>query len=695
MESNVAKQSNLTHNALFNADVYDMNGGIHANQDVRPYIMRYQAFPDSNIELRIDNEEGMKTVFTVDNRLYDPSIMSFNKHPLSLSLGNKTVSSSNQHNRLWSGRFVVEYDLKQKDESGSYYLFMNNPSQIKKNTFNRENNETFQPSDDSSDYDDLMSLINDKVNMFNKDKGKIVPQSTLFSELVTLVNLYRQETSRYERTCFVDPILKKLLLPSAQANSPMFDVAFQTNITMSGLKVIFYPTVLTQRPESKAEHIGRLEMVLAIQTDLLIKNMPLIVAAVQESTTKTNVSSPVQYLVLDPKGCRNLSLPANTKPGDFSYPYHHLQVIENKIRISNEYLATTLGVVKTERLKEWLYYIHEFNSKMKFAARVSQGPANAIDSNEWKRRLLFHPIASKMPFRNRHEFVDFDYYISGLCCKVLTSGYGVSIDNNNSDRFKTRTDTLTQHETAAAVINNNEEEATSVVGDGRSSQQTPPPPWPLKNKSTDRIKKLYNEIIQHEHFQSHLSFIVDDSMGYLKDIDGCLSHVKDIFLMKKREDRNRLVEKFNKILYVIQYIDNVTESNIKLQVVGIVQMVFRYLKRDKGLIISNNQVIVSNMKFENLQLEKLWSVLLEEVNNPPTPESDALFTTRHTSDAEAAQHDILKTITCINDEQETEESLKTTNATSDSKTVTYCYTVLFVRRQHRNKKKCYPLHRCR
>ena len=106
--------------SLFTGDVFDMKGGKYENQDLRLYLQPYLDGPDAELLLinksEDDNFGGFQTMTRVSRTkgepvtLYDPAGLIEEGHPLTRQQGHKTVSSFKDTNRLWNGKFVIEYD---------------------------------------------------------------------------------------------------------------------------------------------------------------------------------------------------------------------------------------------------------------------------------------------------------------------------------------------------------------------------------------------------------------------------------------------------------------------------------------------------------------------------------------------------------------------------------------------------------
>lgn len=240
--------------SLFTGDVFDMKGGKYENQDLRLYLIPYLDGPDA--DAKDDEFGGFQTMAFVSRTkgkpvtLYDPAGLIEESHPLTRQQGHKTVSSFKETNRLWNGKFVIEYDLVDCDRRGKKYLFMDGAS-LSEATSARKDNEDDSYLDDALDTDDeeFVSMVKKRIDpcILNADKGPIVSGSTLLTEIKILAELFKEETESEEKTGGLDPVMRKLLLPEGSSkDKPMFDVAFLTNVMTMGFKAVFYPTALDE-----------------------------------------------------------------------------------------------------------------------------------------------------------------------------------------------------------------------------------------------------------------------------------------------------------------------------------------------------------------------------------------------------------------------------------------------------------------
>ncbi|AUO14921.1 WSSV048 [White spot syndrome virus] len=170
-----------------------------------------------------------------------------------------------------------------------------------------------------------------------------------------MMRLYEEETSSAEKLC-VTPAFREFLGCGRTATDvPVFKVAFITNASLMGLKVIFYPTILEEErlaAVSDTENVVLLKSILKVQLELLSECMPRIVERVESMIKKT-----VACFKIDIGGSDNWNLPGHCKVSDTAFPYHHAQLVgekKNILSISNENMVTSLGVVKADRAEEWM-----------------------------------------------------------------------------------------------------------------------------------------------------------------------------------------------------------------------------------------------------------------------------------------------------------------------------------------------------
>lgn len=726
MDSQTSKQTRLTPcsraSSLFTGDVFNMKGGKCENQDLRFYLLPYLDDPDAELLLinkPKDDEFGgfqtMARVFRTEGdpvSLYDPARLIEEDHPLTHQLGHKTVSSFQDTNRLWNGKFVIEYDLVDCDKRGKKYLFMDGTS-LSEAASVRKDNEDDSYLDEALDTDDeeFVSMVKRRIDpdVLNADKGPIVSGSTLLTEIKILAELFKEETESEEKTGGLDPVMRELLLPEGfPKDKPMFDVAFLTNVMTMGFKAMFYPTALDElSSSSEGADAVKLNALLAAQTELLVRAMPRIAASVNRALSEKKC---VKYFKIDAGGTKNLSLPANVKPDELAMPYHQFKVHENGVvEISNKELVTTLGVKKKHLAREWLHELGVFEKKCKYAASIGRG-GDKLDNNEWRRKLLFSRIADTLPFKYRTDFIDLDYYVSGLCFSLLSSEYGMSIDydpdfvtsviNHTGGSMTTdgrnkfggghvvgcsSSEVATEGGSSTAENSHDECQTTAFLASNNIARsRAPPNPLPLPS---DAPKRIYECLLGSNKLYRLLSLLrVDDDneLGMITEgsSEEYASVIIKLLTAKTKNERKYLVDNvFNRKLLSIRsvidqkMIDTSGEGEYYMAVAyAILQMVVRHIIRDRGVGFESpefNQAL-SNMKWAKLDLNYLWESLYMESINKPSREMDEAIAAKYAEPSQEVDRSVkdgerlMEIIDEINDVGETDEIIALRNKTVET-----------------------------
>nr|GBG35367.1 wsv343-like protein [Hemigrapsus takanoi nimavirus] len=725
MDYQTFKQTVLTPSSiassLFTGDVFDMKGGKYENQDLRLYLLPYLHDPDAELLLinkpKDDEFGGFQTMARVSRTkeepvtLYDPTGLIEESHPLTRQQGHKTVSSLKDTNRLWNGKFVIEYDLVDCNKRGKKYLFMDGPS-LSEATFVRKDNEDDSYLDDALDTDDeeFVRMVKRRIdpNILNADKGPIVSGSTLLTEIKILAELFKEETESEEKTGGLDPVMRKLLLPEGfPKDKPMFDVAFLTNVMTMGFKAVFYPTALNElSSSSEGVDAVKLNALLAAQTELLVRAMPRIVASVNRTLSEKKC---VKYFKIDTGGTKNLSLPANVKADELAMPYHQFKIHENGVvEISNKELVTSLGVKKRHLVSEWLNELGVFERKCKYAAAIGRG-GDKLDNNEWKRKLLFSWIADTLPFKYRTDFIDLDYYVSGLCFSFLSSEYGMSIDydpdfvtsviNHTGGPMTTdgrskvgggnivgysSSEVVTEGGSSTAENSDDEHRTTAFLASNDIARsRAPPNPLPLPS---DAPKRIYDSLLGSTMFYRVFPALREDNneLGMIteKSSEEYASVIINLLTAKTKTDRKHIADTvFKRKMLLIQtaigqrILDTSGESEYYMAVAyAILQMVVRHIIRDRGVGFDSpefNQVL-SSMKWAKLDLDYLWKSLYMESINRPSPEMDEAIAVKYAEvnqkvDRSVKDSDrLMEIIDEINDVRETDEIVALRNKTVET-----------------------------
>ena len=715
MDSPTLKQTRLTPcsgaSSLFTGDVFDMTGGKYENQDLRLYLQSYLKVPDAELLLinkpKDDEFGGFQTMVLVSKTkgepvtLYDPTGLIEKSHPLTLQQGNKTVSSFKDTNRLWNGKFVIEYDLVDRDKRGKKYLFMDGASLSKAKSVRKDNEDYLDDALDTDD-EEFVSMVKRRTDpgVLNADKGPIVSGSTLLTEIKILAELFKEETESEEKTKGLDPVMREILLPEGfPKDKPMFAVAFLTNVVTMGFKAVFYPTALEELSSSVGINVVKLNALLDAQTELLVRAIPRIVASVNRTLSERKC---VKYFKIDTGGTKNLSLPANVKADELAMPYHQFNVHENGVvEISNKELVTSLGVKKKVLAREWLEELGIFEKKCKYAASIGRG-GDRLDNNEWKKKLLFSRIADSLPYRYRTDFIDLDYYVSGLCFSFLSSEYGMSIDydpdfvisvvNHAEGPMTTdgRSDAFGHSSSEAAIggsLNSDDECQTTafLASNDIARSRSPPSPLPL---SSDAPKRIYESLLGSKKFYKVLPILRDDDnkLGMITEesSEEYASVIMKLLTVKTKSERKHIADTVfkNKMLIIRSVldqrmvVDTSGEGEYYMAVAyAILQMVVRHIIRDRGIDFESpefNQTL-SNMKWAKLNLNYLWESLYMESINKPSPEMDEAIAAKY---AEASQeinnrsvkngNRLVEIIDEINDARETDETVVLRNKTVEA-----------------------------
>ncbi len=97
-----------------------------------------------------------------------------------------------------------------------------------------------------------------------------------------------------------------------------------------------------------------------------------------------------------------------------------------------------------------------------------------------------------MPFLNRNELIDLDYYVCGISYNLLNSGYGLAIDVEHN---------------ATTILSNK----SGPILDVRKAHDSVvfESCWPLPR--TDYFAKLYNNFLEHDLFQNTVYKILSDT----------------------------------------------------------------------------------------------------------------------------------------------------------------------------------------
>lgn len=677
---------------------------------MRPFLLTYLEGVDEEIVIvnktKDENYGGYQIILRLVSdgllEIYNPTAMMSSGHELTRQQGHLTVPSSGRGNRIWDGKFVVEYDLVDTDSKGRKYLFMDGHDIAKVRGTRRENEEMGDCADAiDTDDEDFVGMVAMKMARLNENKGPVVSGSTLLTEIKMLAELYREETENLEKVCCLDPTMRSLLLPALPEGTPMFKAAFLTNVMCMGFKVVFYPTILEYIDTTATSSTAVIDAILALQTRLLEEAMPKICCTVEDIIKKKRC---VKFFKLDAGGTSNLSLPANVKVDRFALPYHQFKVHQDgAVSITNKELVTTLGVKKRNRVVDWFEKMTEFDTKSKFSktfAREERG-------SEWRRNILFSDVSSDIPFRTRAAVMDLDYYVSGLCFCLLNSEYGFCVNKDgasesahllgSSGTTKTINTTSTRSEGNGGSTTTFEGVLASNAAVSMPSTSTDDflktydelrraageCPLSTQGVALDLAKRVYNDMVSSKRFFFLLMALYNEDnkeLGILTNdgVEGFASTIKNVITAKtkaakKRVAENVFVDKLGLVRSVIdtRTVDGTGEGRYSLALAyGVFQMVLRHLIRDRGISYHDTQEIASNMtnlKWENLDMQDLWEKLHAEETNKPTVETDRRVAERLTEAAAAVAETVQaeeirgdrlsQLINDINENHETEESI--------------------------------------
>lgn len=324
---------------MFIGNVCNIQGGIAKNKDVRKYlqeISRWTVENPSTLYLTVAKQSAVFANRKIVVRLekdendgenensFSTSSYSFDKlceteNPLTKQLGHLTIRdlvkrveeppimdaalSSKQNmysttNMLYSGGFVVEYDLVKNDQSGKRYLFS-------EADFLEKNISPYQMMISSSTNNNNNKKVNtkkfQKLNNIFSDEGVIVSIACLFKDIATVIKLYKEECHLIEASC-IEPAFRKMMAVKygKGVTKRMFDVAFLASVNLMGVKIVFFPTAI--EPSSSYFHDNctdddeeknvptatDIKKLLAMQIDLLCRCMPKIVENVEQQLLKEN-----------------------------------------------------------------------------------------------------------------------------------------------------------------------------------------------------------------------------------------------------------------------------------------------------------------------------------------------------------------------------------------------------------------------
>nr|BDT63070.1 MAG: wsv343-like protein [Trachysalambria curvirostris nimavirus] len=458
---------------MFRADVLNMGGGRESNVDIRerllmcaqemtrcsasinlglsPEMARYSnhrvpvvvpvdkyngALPSSLSSMQIDG--GLKPYST--HRLIDKG------NPLIRSLGHFNVmdagsdGSLNKTNLLYSGSFVIEYDLVRTDKNGKHYMY-SEPSVLERimtsNGGRTEEEEEQQAAASGCKFlDEVVTSSNETIKKLTDREGQHISSGKLLEDIMQLMRLYEEKTMHAEAAC-VDPITREIVAAVCNYNKdsgglmpPMFGVAFLANAALMGLKIVFFPTALVQTHSGLVKDSLMLKHLLKMQLDILAEQIPKIVNGV-EKVMKNIVMS----LQVDIGGSANWNLPGHTKKTSHtSFPYHHARLrghVKNVLEITNMMMVTSLGVIESAAAREWMYeYLGEFERRSSYSEKLT--PLTESGFSEWRRNLLFSDAGPELPFRNKSVYMDLDFCLGGMCYHYLGSGQGILLSRRHT-----------------------------------------------------------------------------------------------------------------------------------------------------------------------------------------------------------------------------------------------------------------------
>nr|BDV49928.1 MAG: wsv343-like protein [Metapenaeopsis lamellata majanivirus] len=333
-----------------------------------------------------------------------------------------------EQNILYDGCFTLELDLKKNDKiiyvDKDYYDEENKILLMTKDIFQLNNEVMIKQYEE-----DYGRFFNDKSNLGRNIQP--IPNSELLKEIISIMKYIKQEIAK-EETIALDPILRSTLRDAEIfiKKEKIFDVAFLTNITLKGLKIVIFPKGLDDQNIiiNKTTAIGILSG-YALALDALRHAFPII----KERLTKF-ISKKIKHFKFDTNGTKNLMLPGHSKPN--SLPYHMIKMYNSSsISITSTNIVTSLGVISIKDFKNWsnwfFYLFQNVRKTWKYEVVNRRETMLALNEN-WKRNLIIN-FGMDIPFRNADRMIDQDMFLCALSYMYLADNPTMIIKKRGDD----------------------------------------------------------------------------------------------------------------------------------------------------------------------------------------------------------------------------------------------------------------------
>ena len=527
--------------------------------------------------------------------------------------GNGTYNTTNL---LYSGTFVVEYDLVEKNDEGKYYVYCE-PSiledMVSAKTEGRWGVPQIPPVSGHAFLDEVVSSTYETTNAMIAEEGPYVSSGRLAADIMVMMKLYEEETRRVESTC-VDPAFRKVLaVCSGGIDEPLFRVAFITNAALMGLKAVFYPTALepcTTEPDRVTVDSSELKRLLAVQMATLAHHMPNIVKTVEEVSKRW-----VSCLKIDVRGSANWNLPGHVK-NEKSLPYHYARLRGpngNVLEISNKKIVTSLGVVDTSKLSDWVRgFLDDFYRRSSYAAAIGHG-VDTLDPSRWRREVLLGETGPELPFRNKSALMDPDFCLSGMCFHYLASGQGVLLTKRTDAENVSGADNIF----ADMTIN---EEPTDTT----ASKKIPAMPMAPVDFHADIISDYDNIVTSN---MDRVLKLCDKFGMFLESRTLAPRFAMSVLKATKKSEKTAVLKSISRTteanINFITYATKITYE--KLAVFCLVQLVMRYAMKTSRMVLPRDNdsisVAMKNHIWTAIRFPDVWKLGHEESFDPPTDQS--------------------------------------------------------------------------
>nr|GBG35434.1 wsv343-like protein [Metapenaeus ensis nimavirus] len=660
---------------MFQADVLNMGGGKESDIDIRerlllcakemarcPASINLSTSPKMKIygnhkvplEAPFDKNGTLTLNGQIDNlEPYSTHRLIDKKSPLVKSLGHCNVKdmgsdgSLNKSNLLYSGAFIVEYDLVETDKNGKRFMY-SEPSAlemiVKRSTDAADDDKVPFHNSGCLFLDEIIASSHKTIKWLTKSEGHYVSSGKLLEDIIQLMRLYEEETKCFEATC-MDPCIRKVLTTLCCDNNsgvlmpPMFGVAFLTNAALVGLKVVFFPTALTWTNFGLVKDSQKLKHLLKMQLDILAERMPKIVFAVERAKRKLALN-----LDIDIGGSANWNLPGHTKTSAMSFPYHHARFKDPErhvLEISNELMVTSLGVIKSEEAQKWMYnHLEEFMRRSSFIT-----PFYDVFS-EWRSKFLFSDVGPELPFRNKSISMDLDFCLSGMCYHYLASGQGILLSKRpQSSGYHSGDGRIFAGVMGVRENKNSKEDGrgdddtSNTGGDVGCNNDPVDEPNGKRRKRKDRNGSIYpqepvpvpieviagyDKLIKIPIFVSNLVTRFCDEFGFFLGNEKVAPGLAIRILTAtkscdKKACMDLLADGLKTSLSIAAQINKLKHSD--LMQCAILQLVIRY-ECQQGMKLSEHldrvEKQIGEKNWASIDFKGVWKLALNEISNPPT-----------------------------------------------------------------------------